>query len=1226
MTKKAILVLLLALASYTCAVTVYTLDEQFSQTNQTVLRFRVENTSNDTLNGIEIRYHITQDTALIAQPDLYYLPNGSANWLFEDSINATLVIYFPNVTLYPGDTLGGLSGYAIGLHNKNWTTWSKKDDFSQPISNSFSVAENIDILSNGHSVTPNIGKHPGCPIVQFVEIEKDSLSLQILQLTNSDLKPVIIKNMNGDSVFVSLDKTKTDSAGQKLWRGYIVTQDSVEHRGELIAECNGNLLAYFAYGWKPTGASSATERHLWESTDSFVKADFDMGFNQGLAEGQRLALQRDSLGLFADARYVENWKFYRTWEEPGESPVPLIWTPAVMQYEESDIDSLILEWSPIDSINWYRLLVIRDTLVGDSAVFTDTTISIFTMQTSVKIPIPPSGNYVWFVEPFTEVSMSENEDGEEYYYIRGDEAISETNNSNNRPMLRGWLKKLKNCAKKTIKKVVKTATSAIQKTNEKITRSVATGVIKVISYTETLRTKTNSVKKDMKWLQKSYLQSYRYEEPDINASENSTKLYDNCFGKDSFCAMKDSRLLAENWNVGFDSTNWNKVFPRNSKNGTTNVSVHNRCWLTMAQMINHYKGGDIASDEILYNVREGFSDTSGSNPIESMQATKYALNENLWDQATYTALINAYRSRGVLPTIDGWTTIFPTIHTVVNTSVDGWFVGTPRLNTIISTIESGNIMGVSQLNGGAGGGHAMVLNGYKIKRDGSVYVHLLNRYNMGEEEWRYYCNISFLGIDVIARFITNGIGQFIDFLRDVDDNDNHLSGEMFFAYYVPPLYAKGRSSNPSIFNDSDKDSIVDFDEIHRFGTDPSNSDSDGDGISDYKEIWEYKKCETYSGKFMPYVYAITDANGKKNYYSKNKSQISYIVQSDFDGDGLHAALDKDSDGDGYCDKQEEGFLGNGHAHNCERFDATKHPEGAVPNCKSFSVALLAKEKLQMNDRAKCTTQSGSYCPVASFTTSFNGDYGVNLGVNSYVGNVFSAKSVLLRDRSFVSGNLETGGYVVKQSSNAYISGKVLEQSSATGTYFSYYSGLMNNYKTNTNFTLHSQKNINSNESYYSILFGMNSKHTDYNFNSNSELMLNKTGDFELGSLKFQYGAKLHAPTESVILHIGNDFQWNGTIVADDMISAAQHIKIIYYGTNRVYVQTNFAGTIIAPNAEVIVGQSGKNFYGAIYAKSITIHQNTNITWVGFDSIPTNATITNKDGHTDTYYSINLEVR
>lgn len=58
-------IILLTLACLANAITVYTLDEQFSQTDQTVLRFKIENNSSDTLNGIELRYHAVQDTSLI---------------------------------------------------------------------------------------------------------------------------------------------------------------------------------------------------------------------------------------------------------------------------------------------------------------------------------------------------------------------------------------------------------------------------------------------------------------------------------------------------------------------------------------------------------------------------------------------------------------------------------------------------------------------------------------------------------------------------------------------------------------------------------------------------------------------------------------------------------------------------------------------------------------------------------------------------------------------------------------------------------------------------------------------------------------------------------------------------------------------------------------------------------------------------------------------------------
>lgn len=80
------------------------------------------------------------------------------------------------------------------------------------------------------------------------------------------------------------------------------------------------------------------------------------------------------------------------------------------------------------------------------------------------------------------------------------------------------------------------------------------------------------------------------------------------------------------------------------------------------------------------------------------------------------------------------------------------------------------------------------------------------------------------------------------------------------------------------------------------------------------------------------------------------------------------------------------------------------------------------------------------------------------------------------------------------------------------------------------------------------------------------------------------------------------------VVTDDMVSAAQRVMVYYYGTNRVFIQTDFAGTIVAPNAEVVVGQSGKNYYGTIYAKSIVVHQDAKITWVRFVPLPTNTVV------------------
>jgi hypothetical protein len=128
-------------------------------------------------------------------------------------------------------------------------------------------------------------------------------------------------------------------------------------------------------------------------------------------------------------------------------------------------------------------------------------------------------------------------------------------------------------------------------------------------------------------------------------------------------------------------------------------------------------------------------------------------------------------------------------------------------------------------------------------------------------------------------------------------------------------------------------------------------------------------------------------------------------------------------------------------------------------------------------------------------------------------------------------------------------------------------------------------------------------------------------------LHFQKGAKLHAPTgSSVTFHIGKNFQWNGTIVANDMVAAAQHIMVIYYGSNTVFVQTNFAGTIIAPNAEEVIGQSGKEFYGAIFAKSIVVHQETKVIWVPFVNVQTNAVAMNDNNFIKLNYTIDFPWR
>ena len=222
----------------------------------------------------------------------------------------------------------------------------------------------------------------------------------------------------------------------------------------------------------------------------------------------------------------------------------------------------------------------------------------------------------------------------------------------------------------------------------------------------------------------------------------------------------------------------------------------------------------------------------------------------------------------------------------------------------------------------------------------------------------------------------------------------------------------------------------------------------------------------------------------------------------------------------------------------------------------------------------------------------------------------------------VSSNAITISTLDEQFSQNKILGSIIEHSPhENSTKQAYDNFFENTFDWNLDFEINNTRVLNSGENLTSGLLSYNFRKVDFNFNSGSSLILNVPGEFYAGALKFQKDSKLIPQTNgSVIFYVGNDFQWNGTIVADDMVSAAHHFMIYYYGTNPVYIQTEFAGTIIAPNAEVIVGQVGKNFYGAIYAKSIVIHQNTRITWVPFVSQQNNSVVAYA---TDLNYSINF---
>lgn len=112
--KSIFWVFSLALTCFASGVSVFTLDEQYTSSNMTALRFKVVNNTGKSLKNVELHYKVVQKTGNIAPPDIYFLPSGSASWKQIDGVQ-TLVVKFPNVTL--------ATGKRIVLHQNTIFTW-----------------------------------------------------------------------------------------------------------------------------------------------------------------------------------------------------------------------------------------------------------------------------------------------------------------------------------------------------------------------------------------------------------------------------------------------------------------------------------------------------------------------------------------------------------------------------------------------------------------------------------------------------------------------------------------------------------------------------------------------------------------------------------------------------------------------------------------------------------------------------------------------------------------------------------------------------------------------------------------------------------------------------------------------------------------------------------------------------------------------------------------------
>jgi hypothetical protein len=69
----------------------------------------------------------------------------------------------------------------------------------------------------------------------------------------------------------------------------------------------------------------------------------------------------------------------------------------------------------------------------------------------------------------------------------------------------------------------------------------------------------------------------------------------------------------------------------------------------------------------------------------------------------------------------------------------------------------------------------------------------------------------------------------------------------------------------------------------------------------------------------------------------------------------------------------------------------------------------------------------------------------------------------------------------------------------------------------------------------------------------------------------------------------------------NVVTVASGFKLYYYGEERFFVHGVWAGTLIAPNAKLVLGQTqNKKIYGQFLGKGVTVHQYSKIFRMSFD--------------------------
>lgn len=465
---------------------------------------------------------------------------------------------------------------------------------------------------------------------------------------------------------------------------------------------------------------------------------------------------------------------------------------------------------------------------------------------------------------------------------------------------------------------------------------------------------------------------------------------------------------------------------------------------------------------------------------------------------------------------------------------------------IITTIQK-------KTDGTNNGGHDMVVDGYAILDKGisyddgtvfeknTVFYHYLNVDNDGTDYWMW------------ANF----------------DYDHYLIAET--------RYSVGRK-DARVDRDSDGDGLMDYDEA-RFGT--AGFDSDNDGLNDLDEILAFvKMCKVDNPEI-----------GCTNF--------EYL---DSDGDGVPTYWDQDSDNGGEKDGAEVAAGRNMFDKNDD--DKIDPPKEEIVWDVPDDYTIYSLDAMRVNDRTICYDGDG-YCKIASESSKI--DFAVNIGVESVVGDIYSRGGVWLRSNSDVKGDIYTY-FRGANSSAIYIqAGATLDGREIPHDFNDWPNKdvwLGNRYA--------SFKNIGVDikaKPVLTVSAGQEARITGGDEYSvvkveSGAILKIEPGEIHIGRIQFESGSTIvfTNPGQETIVFAEGSTIWRTKIANENLELVAKGFKLVQWSDQRVNIEGDWAGTIHAARASVVMGQAQKLIYGRFLGKQVTMHQQSRIYRVDFAPI------------------------